>query len=400
MELKDFRISQNLYRLQTGGAEKLAVQLAMSARETDHRFDFVFYASSGGGNLESELRDGELMYAFPDSETDDKRSILGAICSAFLTFRHARSFCLKHKVNLLHTHVGHSTELGMLLSWSLRIPFIVTLHSPQVIPLAIKEGSLKWRLRKFLLQLSLKRAALLIAVSEEVSNKALAFANGTILKPRVISNGILPPKQDSLRSVADLRSELGISQKSTVLLGVWRLVENKRPRVLVEMMAKLMARRKSGSDDETILLLVGDGPDRAHLEQKAKSFNVSKNILFLGDRSDVPDLLRGSDVFVSGSRFEGLSLAVLEAMALGKAIVSTPAPGTVEALSNHSGVVCSEHTAASLCDSLINVIDDEILFATIAKNAVSRFDMNYKIDNMTSRYLACYEQVLNEHTKN
>ena len=73
------------------------------------------------------------------------------------------------------------------------------------------------------------------------------------------------------------------------------------------------------------LLVIGDGPEREHLEGKA-----GRNILFLGNRDDVPDILRALDIFVLPSLFEGLPITVLEAMAVGKPVIASHVSGIPE----------------------------------------------------------------------
>jgi glycosyltransferase involved in cell wall biosynthesis len=77
-------------------------------------------------------------------------------------------------------------------------------------------------------------------------------------------------------------------------------------------------------------LLVGDGPERAALQRKARELQISDRVTFVGFRRDIPELLRHMDVFVLPSRIEGASLAVLEAMAAARPVVVSDVGGNSE----------------------------------------------------------------------
>ena len=104
------------------------------------------------------------------------------------------------------------------------------------------------------------------------------------------------------------RATLGIGDEP-MLLCVSRLVEGKGQERLISLMPRVLAHRP-----DAVLVLVGDGDQRAALEARADALGIGDRVRFLGNRHDVPVLLRLADVFVFGSRTEGLGVAVAEAM--------------------------------------------------------------------------------------
>lgn len=133
-----------------------------------------------------------------------------------------------------------------------------------------------------------------------------------------------------------VRAAIGIPSDALVLVHVGRMSAEKNHRFLLEVVA---AARRQGAG--IAALLVGDGPMRAELEARAAFLGVSDRVVFAGVRSDVPALLRASDVFVFPSTYEGLPLAVVEAQAAGlPAVISSAVtrevalvPGRVTSLS-------------------------------------------------------------------
>ena len=144
---------------------------------------------------------------------------------------------------------------------------------------------------------------------------------------RIINNAIDVEKfafDEQLRE--EYRNALGISGKYVIGF-VGRLHMQKNPYRLLEIFA---AAHEINSD--AILLMVGDGEERSGLEKKARELGLEDAVLFLGSRSDVPQLMMAMDVFVMTSFFEGMPVVAVEAQATGlKTIVSenVPAPDLI-----------------------------------------------------------------------
>lgn len=133
---------------------------------------------------------------------------------------------------------------------------------------------------------------------------------------KLLHNGIVPNAykfSEEKRTVK--RMELGISDK--VVIGhVGALKKVKNQIRLIEIL-------KNINDARYVLLLIGDGEDKEKLVLKAKELGVENQVMFLGSRSDVADLLQSIDVFVFPSFFEGIPMALIEAEAVGLPIVAS-----------------------------------------------------------------------------
>lgn len=133
---------------------------------------------------------------------------------------------------------------------------------------------------------------------------------------KLLHNGIVPNvyKFSEEKRTAK-RMELGISDK--VVIGhVGALKKVKNQIRLIEIL-------KNINDARYVLLLIGDGEDKEKLVLKAKELGVENQVIFLGSRTDVADLLQSIDVFVFPSFFEGIPMALIEAEAVGLPIVAS-----------------------------------------------------------------------------
>ncbi|WP_270404869.1 glycosyltransferase family 1 protein [Candidatus Collinsella stercoripullorum] len=130
---------------------------------------------------------------------------------------------------------------------------------------------------------------------------------------RLIPNAIEVEKFSFRKDVRkDVRLELGIDRDAFVVGSVGRFHASKNYSFLIEVMKKL-----SSLKDNCVLLLVGDGSERSHLEDKVHELGLEKVVRFLGKRQDVHRLYQSFDAFVLPSRYEGLPLVGIEAQASG-----------------------------------------------------------------------------------
>lgn len=142
--------------------------------------------------------------------------------------------------------------------------------------------------------------------------------------PRIVTvhKGIAPPAATAPASVT--RRTLGIPADAPVVGGVGRLVDQKRFDRLLHAFASAPATARC--------VIVGDGPLRESLEACAADLGVADRVVFTGHRDDVPDLMAALDLLVVSSDRESLANVMLEAMAAGTPVLSTPVSGAAEAL--------------------------------------------------------------------
>jgi len=142
------------------------------------------------------------------------------------------------------------------------------------------------------------------------------------------------------------------------------------------------------------LLLAGDGPVRAELEQEAQALGVSPHVRFLGDRRDVPAVLASLDISVLPSVSESLSNSIIESMAQGVPVVAARVGGNVELVSEDRGALVPAEDDAALAAALSRLLQDETLRRSMGENARSFARANFTIEKMRQRHEELYLQLL------
>ncbi|MBI4574773.1 MAG: glycosyltransferase [Planctomycetes bacterium] len=173
-----------------------------------------------------------------------------------------------------------------------------------------------------------------------------------------------------------------------VVLCVARMVRQKGLDTLLRAVA-LLPRTRPVS-----LWLAGEGPERPGLERLARGLGLSR-VEFLGWRADVPDLLGEADVLALPSRWEGLPVAVLEAMAAGVPVVATAVDGTAETVVHgETGLLVPPGDPVGLALALDRVLGDREAARRMGEAGRRRAGLHFRVDAMVEAYLGLYEGVL------
>lgn len=129
--------------------------------------------------------------------------------------------------------------------------------------------------------------------------------------------------------------------------------------------------------------VVGDGPLRAQLERQVRDAGLEGTVRFLGERRDVPDLMRRFDCFVLSSVIEGMPNALLEAMALGRPVVTTSAGGSAEVVvDGESGLVVPPGDATALAGAIARILDDPALARELGAQGERRVREHFSLEAM------------------
>jgi len=278
--------------------------------------------------------------------------------------------------DLVHVHLFPANYFA---AWaSLRVtdvPWIYTEHS-------------MWnRRRRFLALRALERIIYsrferIVAVSESVARSLIQWLPSVGPKVRVIPNGVLlPPGYPN-------RLPGSVGDRATILF-VGRLEYVKGVDVLLRALAAL--------PPSVTLWLAGAGAQRAQLEQLADTLGISDRVKFLGFRTDVQQLMIEADCLVLPSRWEGLPMVVLEAMAGGTPVVASAVGGIPEVIEDGvTGWLVPPEDPASLAQALITALGDSDRRRRICDAARARVAASYSIDVMAQRTLALYAEVLGQ----
>ena len=268
----------------------------------------------------------------------------------------------RRRVDLVHAHGALSPATIALGARLLRLPSLVTvLGTGPHGDLARLAGKPFGRVRGRLLA----RAAWFVALSADARRELLDFgvpARRIFTVPNGVDLASYRPAD--AREQGRLRQRLGLPPGRFVAAFVGRLHPVKDLDTLLESWKRM---------SELDLLVVGDGPDRARLESITDRLGIRRRVTFLGESAAVADILRASDCFLLSSRGEGMSNALLEAMACGlPCLASQSVGGARELLDEGRGLLVADGDVAAWTDAIGAVAGDPGLRAKMG-GAAARF---------------------------
>lgn len=233
-----------------------------------------------------------------------------------------------------------------------------------------------------------RAVAAVAAISEEVRRQLVAGG----VRPeriRVIPSGVEPPAGlPGAAGRAAARVRFGANAEPMVAV-VAALERRKGHDVLLHALAVLRARGVP-----VRCLVCGDGSERAALERLASSLGLGDAVRFLGEQRQVADVLAAADVFVLPSRWEGLGVAILEAMAMALPVVASAVGGIPEAVVDGvTGVLVPPEHPAALADALAALVADPARARALGERGRARVLERFTIERMAESYERLYEDL-------
>ena len=230
------------------------------------------------------------------------------------------------------------------------------------------------------------RVAHRIVVNAELLRPSGAAGRRTDVIPSGVDTDVFRPtdRRD------EAKRRLGIAPERSLIGTVGRLEPRKGTATLLAAFAAL----RGGGGRDAALVVVGDGPLRGELERAAERLGVAADVHFLGDRADVLGVLAALDVFVLPSRTEGMSNALLEAMAAAHPVVATAVGGTPEVVSDGaSGLLVPADDPAAMSAAIARILDDGALATRLGAAARQTVEARYDAKSMVRRLEAVYAAV-------
>jgi len=251
-----------------------------------------------------------------------------------------------HKIDILHCHVHKPTVYGVLAARFAGTPVVLShVHGLG------RSGSFRRKLANFLLSRKLTR---IISVANGVKEDVLR--NNWLLpaeKVSVLENSVDYERFANVSiTKADARQMLGLPADAFVFGTVGRLAPTKGLPYLIEAFSRAKEEIPSAR-----LVLFGNGPSRAELEQQVSTTSCRDSIHFLGHRDNIEQLYRAMDTFVLSSVAEGMPRAILEAMAAGVPCIATQVGGIPEIINGRDvGLLVPPKDPEALARAMIDLI--------------------------------------------
>jgi glycosyltransferase involved in cell wall biosynthesis len=304
-----------------------------------------------------------------------------------------RKLVRRHDVEIIHALMDYSTNTASayLVSKATDTPFVYNVQgmgtrTGKFVVDALADGY-DWTIERLIS----RDAKKLILPSKSVISRTrkLGVADSKVV---VIPTGVdckrFDPKRPEVeRKAAELRNDFDIGQDDFVIGYVGRLVPAKGLPYLLTAVNQI-----KHEFPNVVLLVVGDGPQRAELELKAKDLNLKT--AFAGYQTDTPPYYSLMDVFVLPSFFEGLSGVVLEAMAMEKSVVATNVGGTSDLVTyGENGFLVPIKNAEKIASTLKRLVANESLRVQMGKRGREIVEKSFQWDVIVDKVEAVYKEV-------
>lgn len=348
-----------------GGSGVLATELGKALAEKGHNIHFITYQqpvrlSGFHANIfYHEVRVPTYpLFDYPPYETALASTMVDVI--------------LNNQIDLLHVHyaIPHAAAAYMakqiLAKHNKSIPIITTLHGTDI--------TLVGRDKTYspVVKFSMEESDVLTAVSENLKQET--YRNFNLNKPIEVIHNFVDVHR--FHRVPDLNAKKQIAphgEKIIVHASNFRKV--KRVDDVVKTFIKI------NSQIPSILLLIGDGPERPAIESLCRDYQRCANIRFLGKQEQMEDILPLADLFLLPSEYESFGLAALEAMAAEVPVISSDAGGLPEIIiQGNCGYMSPVGDTDDMANNAIKILSDLKVQAQFKKNALAqaeKFDLHF-----------------------
>ena len=335
--------------LDRGGAQVL---LSTIIKYIDKKqFNPFVYCFKNAGSLTKDIEGLQTKIFFGNeySYRNKKRSKLSLLVESFFTIIKLLTVIRNKNIHIVHTSLQHANTYGRIAAWFCKVPVIImTEHG------AARPKRLKHIIEDRILARITDK---IVCVSESGRDYYSRVEKIPIHKFEVIHNCIDISKFEVNKSKNELRSEYGFCHDKFIVGTVANFFEWKGHKHLLDAWSNLYKKLPQAK-----LLLIGWGPLKNSCKRMAADLGISQSVSFLGERSDIPELLRTMDVFVLPSLHEGFGIVLLEAMCSSLPIVASNVGGIPEAIQDGvTGLLVPPGDSYALCHSILKVLSDDTL---------------------------------------
>jgi glycosyltransferase involved in cell wall biosynthesis len=286
------------------------------------------------------------------------------------------------RVKVIHTHLFESGLVGRLAAWRAGVPAIIT-H---------EHGKTLWKRwhHRLFERYAIGRTDLRLAVSEDIRQLRLKHERTPRSKIRIVFNAVDPdPFRPDDTTRIRKRIELGLD-KFFLIGTIGRLVDAKSYDLLLAVAADICGRRP-----DVRFVIVGEGPLGGDLRRTCRSLGLEEKVVFLGKRTDIPDLMGALDLYVISSKREGLPITLIEAMMAGKPIVSTAVGGIPDTISHDGeGILVRSGDREELVKALLGLMDNRETMDRLGRNARMRAVETYSPGPILKQLEEIYQEIL------
>ena len=360
--------------LNTGGAQKLLVLLMRKIDIT--RYQPIIACLFGSRTLVGEeIR--EMNFRLVDLNMS-KPWHLASLWRLYWLMRNER-------VSIVHSSLFHADLIARLVGRMALVPLIITWRHN------ISLGS--WS-RDFLYNHTINMTDHIIAVSEQIRQAELTGGRTSPEKVSMIHNGIDTNlyQRSSDHAREQIRAELNVPNRAFLIGSIGRLHPQKGFSILLEAFALIQHQIPLAR-----LLIVGDGDLREDLFTLSISLGIKNRTVFTGNLIDIPNILQAMDVFILTSLWEGIPLAILEAMAAKLPVIATSVGGIPEIIRDgENGILVPSENPQAIAEAISRYYYDPDLRKKLALAGHQRVRNDFSIESLIKQMQNLYERLLSE----
>jgi len=302
-------------------------------------------------------------------------------------------FLKKSNYTIVHTHTSKAGFVGRLAAYLAKSPIVI--HTVHGFAFHEQSSLLEIYLYSFLERLASHWCDRIVCVSEFHKKWALRLAIANKNKIIAINNGIPENRILPSRDKGSVLKEINLTNE-IVILFTGRLAPQKG----VEYLLKSVPIIASKINMPFKILIIGEGPLRYYLDEIVEKLNIGRYVKFLGFRKDIGDLLNISDIVVFPSLWEGLSIALLEAMAAGKPIITTTIGSNLEVVkSEETALLVPPKNSESIAEAVIRLINNPEFAKKLGEEAKKTYQKKYTEEIMLNNYANLYFSLLKTKIK-
>lgn len=381
MDKKNISILLVGTQMATGGAQKVLLDQAGWFHAQGHQVSAVFFYDK---ETLHERWQSNAAFQIVNLEAFQKGA--GALVNGLALLRgifRLWKLLRRKKPQVLEMFTHDSNMLALPLAWLARIPVRIPTHHGMI------DGFPRWRERIHAWMVNHLSHGM-VAVSDLTMKKALEEG---IQKEKitVIPNGIVPVTLNEADR-SEIRKQMGARENDVVLLSVGRLVYQKAHEYLVSAIPAVLKELPNVK-----VGICGDGLLRADLEKQIQALGLENAIKLFGMQANVTKYLAAADVFILPSRWEGLPIALLEAMSAGLPVIATRVEGVDEVVEEGvHGILVLPESAEELAKAILQLSQDSAQRQRMGSAARLRVLERYTVDRMCEQYLKLFKHRLDE----
>jgi L-malate glycosyltransferase len=364
-KIKVLHIIKSLGR---GGAEMLLPETLKEHNQTQFEFHYIYFLPWKNQMVEAIETAGGKVNCFSAKNN----------FQLVLKYKHIIDYCAANQIQLIHAHLPWAGFISRLVHFKTGIPVLYTEHNLQ---------ERYHFLTKFINKWSFNYQTMAIGVSQDVSQSILKNINPTI-SCKTILNGvnIYSFQRNNPAEGKTIREQYAIPQNGILVGTVAVFRFQKRLDKWLEIM-------KAAIDKNPNIygIIVGAGILEPEISAKHKELNLEGKVFFSGIQTNVKPYYEAMDIFMMSSSFEGLPIALLEAMSMSCAIVSTDAGGIKEVLKNNeNGTMVAVEDWKNLSSSILDLAQNPAQLAYFQAEARKRVTENFSIKAMVTQLESLY----------